>query len=228
MSSLLRAILVTVVVMSGFIIAIDDAEARRKFRFGGGSSTSRNYDNNASRVDAHSTATRRSTRVIVVPTGYHGGTSTKRNNNNIELVYAMPNTSDYAYGGGYFDVGFRHIDAESGEYVIYEGVHYMALKPKLQAQIAARLGFDPVEQHKKARAQRLVDDGASSVSSAAAKTAQQNFFGQGGAYVMALLLFVIGGVIIYAYRRRVMGALEVDGHANLEERMNARLKSMRE
>ena len=231
MSHMFRFVLALIILLSGALMPFDGADAKRKFR----SSSSSDRDYSGTSIS--------SSRTYIVPTPrYHGGASTISGNkpvdsNGIELVYNMPNTQDYAYGSGFFDVGFRHMADNTGDYVIYAGPHFMALKPKLQGQIAERLGFDPVEEHKKRRAQYGENvEGVTTQSSLANLSAphtdteevQEGFFSKGWAYGIAILLFGMGGIIIYAYQRRVKSALQTDGCTNLEERMNARLRSMRE
>lgn len=245
MSQMFRLFFAVAILLGGILVSADDAEAR-KFRFGGGSKKS-SYSKSSSRGNS-------STTVVVVPT-YRSGHSysraqdgtgeAKADSNGIQLVYDMPNTSDYAYASGHFDIGYRADAEDTDKYVIYAGPHYMTLKPKLQGQIAERLGFDPVENHKKARSERgevvptspvAVQTVAAPIATPdpvqpeAAKTDTPAPAASGSMSFLPILVFfvvlTVAGVIFMLFRGRDSGTVEV-GRANMEDRVNARLQALR-
>lgn len=244
MSQMFRLFFAVSILLGATFMAASDAEAR-KFRFGGGSK-SKSYSSPSSRS---------STTVVVVPSYRSGSGTFSRTSNNgvsdskpvdangIQLVYDMPNTSDYAYGSGYFDVGFRQMADDAGEYVIYAGPHFMQLKPKLQGQIAERLGFDPVEEHKKIRRERgqQVPEApaattkpvalASAAPSKAADAAPTAAVSSGGTGLLPFVIFFVvlggAGAAFFALQRRGSGSTVEVGRASMEERVNARLQAMR-
>lgn len=133
MGPFLRYFIVIIAVSASFVVAIDDADARR-FRWRSGGSRSVVVPTSVPTAGAAGAAG-----AAVAATGA------------ITLVHNMPDTNDFAYGNGHFDVGFRETEDGKGEYVIYHGDLASPLKPDLQKGIADMVGFDPVERHKASR-----------------------------------------------------------------------------
>lgn len=209
----LRLAIILITLCSSFVVATDSADARRRFRMGGGSS-----------------------RTVVVPVVHsrsHNSsgseTATGDGGAPITLVHAMPDTPDYAYGNGYFDVGFRETPDGKGEYVIYSGTYASVLKPELQKGIAGIVGFDPVERHKASRKSASASGSAS--PAAPQKMAATPIEPSKVPWLSIFFLLGMVGIVVFGLWKRFSRPAEDSGFGtnvpDMETRIDARLRSLR-
>lgn len=206
---LLRYSLILLVLLSSFIVATDSADARRRFRLGGGS------------------------RTVVVPVVRPGSrdssspesASSGDSGPPITLVHSLPDTDDFAYANGYYDIGFRDTSDGNGEYVIFSGTYASPLKPPLQKGLADIIGFDPVERHKAGRKTTAVTPFARQGAVTPAATSRGLPW-----FSILIVLALAGAGLLFLWKRLTSQAKEVSVDANMpgmEARIDARLRQLR-
>lgn len=211
MGPFLRFSIIIITIFASFVMAIDDAEARR-FRWR--SSGSRTVTVPTSVPTTSATGAAGAAGAAVAATSA------------ITLVHNMPDTSDFSYGNGYFDVGFRETEDGKGEYVIYQGDLASPLKPDLQKGIADMVGYDPVERHK---ANRMVMPVSAPVEGQQ-PGGKATFSSSVPWFSILFLLIFVGAAVFRLWRRfAYRDILQTPGSnaPDMEERINTRLRELR-
>ncbi len=224
-------------VLITLLIVTESLEARR--RFGGGSKSSRSdSDSNSSRRDYDGKNSAGTTRGRI-PFFFIGSSGEK-----IELVYDLPNNSNFALEGDDYDIGFKYnakkaygvtmmSDKKNGTFVLYHKKKYLPYDDKAKALVIHQLGSDPSVAYR--RKLNEMPDNQPLLDSEKSDPKSFNF-GWIGFVMFIGLLFMLKNTIfglIGGFRNLFdsSGAPdksngEVD-HKSIDDRISARLTEMR-